>query len=125
METTTERPTVWQLARMAECSDPDANDSAGARFLDSVYDSTMEALAYGPVDQEEVFEIADAAPDVYTCQRWQEFVDLAAWQEDTSELGRGDDMTQEAGIALYLIAERLAWAIVNDHQDNASDDDYR
>jgi hypothetical protein len=42
------------------------------------------------------------------------FVDLAAWQEDIEEFGPITDMEQGAGVALYMIAERLLTAIVED-----------
>ena len=115
--------------------------SPGALFLRSVADDLAERIAYAFADpdldpascdlarelEEEVHEVADAAPSVYTFTRWQEFTDLAAWQEDTTELGvtleraynlrgaRGggnDDLTGAAGVALYMIAERLARALV-------------
>lgn len=71
-------------------------------------------------------EIADAAPDVYTHTRWQEFADLGAWQEDPTEIGSdGSDMTAAAGVCLYMIAERLAWALLGElaEQDDEDDDE--
>jgi hypothetical protein len=112
--------TVWQLARMADTADPDALDSAGAKFLVHVRDAYVEHVEYKGEDfdpSEDIgdtaHEIADGAPDVYTSTRWAEFVDLAAYQEDVSELmpEAGDDLTGAAGVALYIIAERLIYAL--------------
>ena len=132
--------TTWHLANLAGCGSPDRPDgigvsppadlstvdpSPGAKFLRSVADDLAERIAYVFADldpagcdlarelDEEVREVADAAPSIYTFTRWQEFTDLAAWQEDATELGASaDDLTGAAGVALYVIAERLALALV-------------
>ena len=132
--------TTWHLANLAGCGSPDRPDgigvsppadlstvapSPGALFLRSVADDLAERIAYVFADldpagcdltrelEEELHEVADAAPSVYTFTRWQEFTDLAAWQEDAAELGASaDDLTAAAGVALYVIAERLALALV-------------
>lgn len=134
---------TWHLANLAGCGSPDRPDgigvsppadlstvapSPGALFLRSVADDTAERIAYVFADpdldpascdlarelEEEVHEVADAAPSVYTGARWAEFADLAAWQEDPSDLGGWPaDLTDAAGVALYMIAERLALALVD------------
>jgi hypothetical protein len=104
---------------MAECGDPDTQDSPGARLLDHVRDAVSEHIEWvdepvtDPFDYgDAINEIADGAPDVYTHARWLEFVDLCAYEEDPSELGADcSDMTVAAGVALYMIAERLATAL--------------
>jgi hypothetical protein len=112
--------TVWQLTRMADVADPNALDSAGAKFLVHVRDAYVEHVEYKGEDfdpsediDDTAHEIADGAPDVYTSTRWTEFVDLAAWNEDVSELmpEAGNDLTAAAGVALYMIAERLVYAL--------------
>ena len=132
--------TTWHLANLAGCGSPDRPDgigvsppadlstvdpSPGALFLRSVADDLAERIAYVFADldpagcdltrelEEELHEVADAAPSVYTGARWAEFADLAAWDEDAAELGASaDDLTAAAGVALYMIAERLARALV-------------
>jgi hypothetical protein len=149
MTETIEQRTTWQLAGLAECATPDAHDgrgfsadqdqtpcdgSAGARFLRHVEDAVREAVEeYGVGDTDEctedgtpwadiVAELADGSPDVYTFTRWQEFVDLAAWQEDASEYGADvTDMTEQAGVCLYIIAQRLAWNLLAE-ADTTEDD---
>ena len=112
--------TVWQLSRMADAADPDALDSAGGKFLVHVRDAYVEHVEYKGEDfdpSEDIgdtaHEIADDAPDVYTSTRWAEFVDLAAYHEDISELmpEAGNDLTTAAGVALYIIAQRLVYAL--------------
>jgi hypothetical protein len=113
--------TSWQLARMADSAEPDdALDSAGAKFLTAVRDAYVEHVEYKGEDfdpSEDIgdvaHEIADGAPDVYTHTRWMEFVDIAAYHEDISDLmpETGDDLTKAAGVALYMIAERLVYAL--------------
>lgn len=110
--------TANQLARLADCPSPDSPTSPGAHFLESVADSYQEAAADERYDEDDSpHEIADAAVPVYTHERWQTFVDLCAYQEDTTELGDdGSDLTQSAAIALYMIAERLVRALADEDE---------
>ena len=137
--------TTWELANLADCTSPDrpdrhgyAHDVSGEEFDPSPGAEFLRSVAYGvsdflPSDGEEfdpddvevadnVSEVADAAPSVYTYQRWREFVDLAAWDEDVTELGGpDDDMTATAGVALYMIAERLARALVAEYAEEIAE----
>lgn len=131
--------TVNQLAGRAGCAAPPAADTdspvrdhAGAQFLSGVRDAVWDLLSdldtddlmrlaadpsdVGWVDDDgRVHEIADGAPSVYTYRRWAQFVDLAAFTEDTTDLaGENADVTSLAGIALYQIAERLAYALLTE-----------
>ena len=120
--------TVYRLANEADAGSSDFDvDGAGARFLTSVRDDVLDRVEYATADtdaddlgsaveslkEDAIHEIADAAPDVYNFTRWSEFVDLAAWQEDISEYGEPEDLTGAAGFALYMIAERLAVAVLD------------
>jgi len=125
--------TVWQLASMADCASPTAEDSAGGKFLRSVADRTAEQIeAYREERTSEdrydysgeLAEIADGAPDVYTYQMWKEFVDLCAYREDPSELGAdSSDMDQCARVCLYVIADRLVRALVDEAGPFDEDDE--
>ena len=134
-----ERSAYWLCGKdAADCSSPDAPDSAGADFLIHVRNDTLELLESvgDDLDPEtidhdgSVHEIADGAPNVYTTRRWSQFLDLEAYNEEP-ELGQWpDSLNDAAGIALYQIAERLAWAIIRDvHEwrqeqaDDPGDDD--
>ena len=117
---------AYSLAGMADCGAPDNSTSVGAAFLTSVRDEVIEAVQFANEDDtlenaietvrdDRVHEIADGSPSVYTSTRWAQFVDLAAYQEDISELTSDEtSLTDAAGVALYVIAERLALAILED-----------
>lgn len=113
----------YALARLVECGDPDSPESRGALFLTSVRDAVVE---YAETDDythhwsDAIHEIADSAPDVYTHQRWQEFVDLCAYETDLSDIvstvtfsDNKITLTDIAGYVLFDIAERLAIALVS------------
>lgn len=122
--------TPWQLADMADCATPDSDTSDGAQMLARVAEDIASLIVdmaddLADVDVTEwpdtldyagaVHGITDAAPDIYTSGKWRQFVDLAAWQEDpVGEYGPdvAKDLDQLASIALYMIAERCAWAVV-------------
>lgn len=116
MSVETER-SVWALAWMAGCADPDTVESPGAGFLRRVEAAVGEWIDEGgevSTDSDRVHEIADDAPDVYTYPRWLQFVDLGAWDEDVEEITEHGDMTGRAGIALYMIATRLVIELVSE-----------
>ncbi len=106
--------TVWQLARLADCADPDTLTSAGAQFLQSV-EGAYEDMRENEATADDVHEYADGAVPIYTHEVWATFADLAAWNEDPSELiGDQGDMTKGATVALYMIAERLLSALLGE-----------
>lgn len=117
--------TAFALARLAECYSPDSPDSPGARFLDSIEADYRDRRDEGSYDEDDTpHEIADNAVPVYTHERWQTFVDLGAYEEDTTDLGDdGSDLTQSAATALYMIAERLVRALHDEIGDETADDD--
>jgi hypothetical protein len=121
------------LAGDGDAAGPDTLDSAGAVFLLQVAHEVCEAaeewLAGGtrPADVCDASDkwavIADVMPDVYTGMRWAEFVDLAAWSEDVEEYTTGgEDMTDLAGLALYVIAERLCGVLWDEIVEADSED---
>lgn len=126
MSADTTNRTAWQLARLAGCSDPDSDESAGAQFLYSVESDTLERIEYndGEWDNDFAHEIADGAVPVYMYKMWQTFVDLAAFEEDPSELvSENADMNAQAGICLYMIADRLAYAVAEKYEESREDAD--
>jgi hypothetical protein len=104
---------------VADIAGPDGEDSPGAKFLTLVRDAVIEALEWkvenddpdlahaARVLRDDSHELADAAVPVYTYQRWQTFVDLGAWQIDIGDYGSSEDMTTQAGVALYEVARIL------------------
>jgi hypothetical protein len=123
---------VYSLARDAETLDPDGEDSPGARLLSSVRDSVIEAVEYKVSegltlveaaedvrDGDELGEIADGAPSVYTHQVWTEFLDLGGYREDLEPHDLNvDDLNKIPGIALYHIAYRLASTLLEEIADS-------
>ena len=120
MSDQTETRTAWQLARLADCLDPDSPESPGAQFLARVESDYLERIEDDDYDEvDSPHEIADNAVPVYTHDLWATFTDLGAYQEDVTELGEyGEDLTQAARIALYMIADRLVRSL-----HDARDDD--
>lgn len=138
--------TTWQLANMADCASPDMPDhygfeprttvtyhpspSPGAEFLRRIARDIEEGINYNPdartpEDLEDLAsETADTAVPVYTHKKWATFADLAAYNEDPTELGfDGADMGKGADVCLYLIASRLAGALIELHFEGLEDDD--
>lgn len=115
--------TPYMLAKLAGCASPDSETSPGAAFLERVA-STVDDYSHDS-DRDWIHEAADGAVPVYTYDRWLTFVDLAAYQEDISELGMRacDDLTDAAGVALYMIADRLLQALVDEDDDERADED--
>lgn len=131
---------VYHLATLADCYSPDGDDSPGAGFLAGIARDLAERVTYGAdtadeyranlaeiTDGDGAHEIADGAVPIYTHQRWATFTDLGAYNEDVTELGDGDasDLTGLAGVALYIIAERLVRALAEELSAalDADDDD--
>jgi hypothetical protein len=132
----------FQLATLADCGSPDDRESPGALFLASIARSVAEhcnqyagtpedgddwPLIVGELsDGDAAHEIADNAVPIYTHERWQVFTDLQAYNEDVSELGEvdGDDLTRSvAGVALYMIAERLVHALAEELSEALGEDE--
>ncbi len=112
--TTTETVGVYELAHMAGCAHPDRLTSPGAKWLLLIaadYACRPDEFADGDV-QDNITEAADSIVPISTYDKWQVFVDLAAYQEDVEELGPIEDMDKGASVALYMIAERLYTALV-------------
>lgn len=113
--------TIGTLANLAGCMYPDTE--AGRDFLHALETAAREILDYAdadtPADRIDdagaVHEQADGSVPVYTAARWAVFTDLGAWREDTEELGASaSDLTQAAGVALYMIARRGIDAIITE-----------
>ena len=132
-----ERLTTYGLADLAGCAIPDRGDdigrdyattdggdpSPGALFLRRVEDDYREAVEaagdVADVDPDRFGEIAYSAVPTYTHERWQVFADLAAYEEDASELGAdASDLTEAAGVALYMIAERLCHTLHREAEEH-------
>jgi hypothetical protein len=106
--TTTLHP--YALAALAGVACPDSPSSPGGRWLQGIAEHVAERRHDG---DDLAHEIADSAVPPYTSEVWQIFVDLALWHEDVSDYAaEGDDLTRRASLALYVVAERLADALL-------------
>jgi hypothetical protein len=132
MTNKTDERTIYALARLADCHDPDTAESPGAQFLRSVETYTEERVHWEKDNDEETdvsdlaHEIADATIPVYTGELWATFVDLQAWDEDISDYGDFEgDIEQVARWAVYGIGRRLAEALIEELRevDGANDED--
>lgn len=118
---------AFRLSDYAECGPPTRAESAGGMLLCSVRDGFIEAVEGGRFDAEDIgdvsHEIADGAPDYRTYTRWQEFADLAAWQEEPESGEWPSDLTDAAAVALYQIAYRLVGALHSELETPDEDDE--
>lgn len=117
---------------MATPEGPATVPSAGADFLRRVETAVMDLWDEtedkpGPEgvmsleDDGSVTELADGCVPIYTHELWSTFVDLAAYQEELeaymlplSDVDGSPDLNGMARVALYMIAERLAWALLEE-----------
>ena len=107
---------VYQLARMAYCCSPDADDSPGADFLNIVRDAVHEHHEHdywSPHPSDDIVDLADLCVPVYTYNLMTTMVELGAYDEDVSEYSP-TDIESAARAALYVIAERLMIEIATD-----------
>jgi hypothetical protein len=105
---------AYVLADMAQCESPDTNGSPGAKFLISVRDEVVRAIEDRRItledfdDHGQSHSIADDAPSIWTHERWRQFVDLGAYNEEPEyDDAWPKDLNQTAAVALYQIADRL------------------
>lgn len=99
----------WGLARLAGVASPDTLDSPGAIWLLRV---ARESVGIAP---DAIRITADRLVPQYTREIWRVFVDLAAYNENVTDVdGPITDMTQAAGVALHLIAERLLRVLIEE-----------
>ena len=115
---------AYMLAGMADVVSLDTLESPGAQFLLSVADTVEDYRSNDSLDEDSACEIADSSVPIYTYDIWQTFVDLAAYQEDPSELGYdASDMTKAAQVSLYMIAERLVNELIEAIADEDTDEE--
>jgi hypothetical protein len=114
---------AYELALLnSEIASPDALDSPGALFLLGIQSAVDDYRRYADDPGQQIddigdmaHEIADGAVPIYTHERWQVFVELAAYQVDVAEISAdSDDLTALAGNALYLVARDIAAALLTE-----------
>jgi hypothetical protein len=112
--------TAYELARIADCGDPDTLDSAGAEFLKDVRDDVVQTFLednWSADTYATVWGIADSNVPVMTHDIAKAFVDLCAYREDISDyFDYEGDTVKLMQVALYVIGERLASALLEQYR---------
>jgi hypothetical protein len=112
---------AYELARIADCGDPDTLDSDGAEFLKSIRDDVVETFEndnWSADTYATIWGIADSNVPVMTHDIAKAFVDLCAYNEDVSDYvtDGGTDLVRNMKVALYVIGERLAGALLEEYR---------
>ena len=112
---------AYALARLADCNDPDTLDSDGAEFLKSIRDDVVETFEndnWSADTYATIWGIADSNVPVMTHDIAKAFVDLCAYNEDVSDYvtDGGTDLVRNMKVALYVIGERLAGALLEEYR---------
>ncbi len=98
---------AYYMASIIDSASPSSLSSKGAELLDDLRYYILEWLNNNdePLD---VNQVANEALPIYTHDIWETFVDLCAYNEDIEVwVDENSDMNQQAGFALYVIAERF------------------
>lgn len=99
---------------LADCASPNSRESAGALLLTRTRDAFLEFVESNPdatADdiRNDIRTITADMVSIYPHERWQQFIDLAAYQEE-SEIGQWpSDLTETASAALYQIIDRMVY----------------
>lgn len=111
---------VYELARLAECGDPDSVESAGAEFLKSVVEAVIEAFEYdswGTYPEDTASQLADDCVPIWNYTVAQTWTDLTGWVIDADDLSEGvTDVIKLMSIALYVAGDRLARALFEEYK---------
>lgn len=120
----------YALARMADVASPNSVGSPGAAFLARVRNALVEHLSTADLSSEylsdALAELADGAVPIYTHDLWSAFVDIAAYNVDDDGLCSEDSsMEDRAKVALYVTAQTLLSALVDEvsNDDDEGDDE--
>lgn len=118
--------TAYRLANMIEAS-IESNTGEGARWLECIASNWISegrdlVTEYGMELGDAIHQEADGIVPIYTGHRWEVFTDLQAWQfsdEVAQEFGPlPTDMTDAIGVILYVLAERLIYALEAERDEN-------
>lgn len=108
-------PYWLSISDLADCGEPDRRDSPGALLLTSTRDAFLTWMENHPeatADDicEGVSEIVQDQVDYRTHGKWQEFVDLCAYEEEPETGPWPSDLDEAADAALNQILERMVFA---------------
>jgi hypothetical protein len=122
-------PYALSVSDLADCAEPDTRESAGALLLTRTRDAFLEFISTNPDAtgddiRDDISAITDDMVSVYTHERWQQFVDLGAYQEESETGEWPSDLNDTAAAALYQIIERMVYrfAAMLDEAEEGDDD---
>lgn len=107
--------TVYQLARLANCSIPDSL-SPGTDWLERVASAVadFQNCGYDLTDDDVISELADSCIPLHADRLWPVFVDVGAYAEEITDISRRDNFDILGRLALHQIAERLVRALADE-----------
>jgi hypothetical protein len=113
---------------LADCGSPDTRESAGALLLTRTRDAFLEFIDSNPEAtaddiREDISTITGDMVSIYTHERWQQFVDLAAYQEESETGEWPTDLNDTAAAALYQIIERMVFRFADMIEKIEEDED--
>lgn len=122
---------AYYLANIANVVGPDSLDSDGAALLKGARDALVEAVEYAGNDidfdglRDEMLDIMDGVPSVYTHTIWKTWVDLCLYNEDDEieECWDGQGTLESvASWVAYRVCERLGHALLEEIEEALEDD---
>lgn len=113
---------------LAGCGSPDSRESAGALLLTGTRDAFLKFVGSKPEAtaddiREDVSAVTADMVSIYPHERWQQFVDLAAYQEESETDEWPGDLNDAATVALGQIIERMVFAFAQMIDDAEEDED--
>lgn len=83
MRNEVDKYSLYDLSRMAGCSQPEGEDTDGAKFLRECISMAMEIdNYYDEVGSDEIAETADGLVPIYTNELWNVWVDCGGYRHD-------------------------------------------
>lgn len=116
---------------LADCQFPDLSDSPGGLLLTHTRDAFLSWMQGNPeATRDDILDacgqIIDDMVSIYTHERWQQFVDLGAYNEESESGEWPDDLTEAAAVALYQILDRMVGAfaeMIDEAEEEPEEDD--
>jgi hypothetical protein len=116
---------------LADCGSPDDRASSGAVLLTRTRNAFLEFIDANPEAtaddiRDDVSTIVADMVSIYTHERWQQFVDLAAYSEEPEGGEWPTNLNEAATAALYQILERMVYAfaqMIEDAEEDTTNED--
>jgi len=123
---------INQIARMADCSTPEGDDTDGAKFLRECFNEAqdMKSEFRGRHDGDLIHEIADGLVPIYTNELWNVWVDCGGYHFDgtyrdfSSHGDTSDTMNRVAQADCYEWARNIVATVALQAHGIFKRDDY-